>query len=126
MKRCLTAWLVAAIVLATSAIAGLAHDAGTGPNGGPRVDAGKYHVEFVADGGTTVSVYITSADDKPVAATGFKANAIFVVGAQPVRFTLTPADAQKLTGTAPVAVPAGAKGAIQLTAPDGTTAQAKF
>jgi len=63
---------------------------------------------------------------KPVATTGFKANAIFVVGSQTVRFTLTPAEGVKLVGTAPSPVPAGAKGAVQITAPDGATAQAKF
>ncbi|MBS0240599.1 MAG: hypothetical protein JSS20_00385 [Proteobacteria bacterium] len=105
---------------------GIAHEAGTGPHGGPKVDAGPYHAELVVDGSTTVAVYLTDEADKPVAPTGFKANAIFVVGAQPVRFALAPADKVKLAGTAPVAVPVGVKGAVQITAPDGSTAQAKY
>ncbi|MBL8588346.1 MAG: hypothetical protein JNK46_07440 [Methylobacteriaceae bacterium] len=42
------------------------------------------------------------------------------------RFPLQPADANRLVGTAPVAVPAGVKGAVQITTPDGATAQARF
>lgn len=118
--------LLFAMALVFSVAQAVAHETGPGPNGGAKVDAGKYHVEFVADGSTTIFVYLTDEDDKPVAATGFKANAIFVVGGQPVRFPLVPAGSKKLTGTAPVAVAPGVKGAIQLTAPDGTTAQAKF
>lgn len=116
----------AAAVVALTAGQGFGHEAGKGPNGGRKVDAGKYHAELVVDGSTNVAVYLTDEADKPVAATGFKANAIFVVGKQPVRFALTPADTTKLAGTAPVAVPAGVKGALQITAPDGSTAQAKY
>lgn len=42
------------------------------------------------------------------------------------RFPLTPAGGSRLAGTAPVAVPKGVKGAVQLTAPDGSTTQAKY
>lgn len=117
---------ITAAALALTAVQGFAHEAGSGPHGGPKVDAGKYHAELVVDGSSNVAVYLTDEADKPVATTGFKANAIFVVGTQPVRFALTPADNTKLTGTAPVAVPPGVKGAIQITAPDGSTVQAKY
>lgn len=90
------------------------------------MDAGKYHAELVANGSTTVTVFLSDETFKPVDATGFKANAILVVGAKPVRFTLSPAGNANLVGTAPVGVPAGAKGALQLTAPDASTSQAKF
>jgi len=104
----------------------LAHEPGKGPNGGLQVDAGNWHAELVANGTPTVVVYLSDADGKTIPATGFKANAVFVVDGKPQRFTLEAADAAKLIGTAPVALPAGAKGAVQLTAPDGKTGQAKF
>ena len=91
-----------------------------------RVDAGKYHTELLVDGTPNVVVFLSDADDKPIAATNFKANAIFIVDGKSLRFALTPADGSKLIGTAPAAVKPGVKGAIQLTAPDGETVQGKF
>lgn len=104
----------------------LAHEPRPGPNGGMMVDAGSYHAELLVDGSETVTLFLFDADDKPVESAGFKANAILVVNAKPARFPLEPAGGQKLVGKAPGPVVAGVKGAVQLTAPDGTTAQAKF
>ena len=104
----------------------LAHEATKGTNGGMRVDAGKYHTELVANGSTTVVVFLSDAADKPVPAAGFKATAILVVDGKPQRFSLEPADGARLVGTSPVVVAVGVKGVIQLTAPDGTTAQGKY
>ena len=73
-----------------------------------------------------MTVFLFDAADQPVESAGFKANAILVVNAKPARFPLEPAGGQKLTGKAPGPVQAGVKGAVQLTAPDGSTAQAKF
>ena len=115
--------LAAALVAAPAAFA---HEAAKGKNGGLRVDAGKYHAELVVDGTPAVAVFLSDADDKPIPAAGFKANAILVIDGKSQRFELVPADGSKLTGTAPAPVNPGAKGAIQITAPDGTTAQAKY
>ncbi len=115
--------LAAAIVAAPAAFA---HEAAKGKNGGLRVDAGKYHAELVVDGTPTVAVFLSDEDDKPIPAAGFKANAILVIDGKSQRFDLVPAEGSKLTGTAPAAVKPGAKGAIQITAPDGLTAQAKY
>lgn len=115
--------LVAVLVAAPAAFA---HEAAKGKNGGLRVDAGKYHAELVVDGTPAVAVFLSDADDKPIPAAGFKANAILVIDGRSQRFELVPAEGSKLTGTAPAAVNAGVKGAIQITAPDGTTAQAKY
>ncbi|MFG1481135.1 hypothetical protein V5F53_21160 [Xanthobacter sp. V4C-4] len=105
----------------------LAHEPGAGANGGVRVDAGRFHAELVADGTPAVSLFLSDGTDKPVPAEGFKANAILVVDGKAQRFPLVPfAGSNRLAGTAPVAVPKGAKGAIQITAPDGSTAQAKY
>ncbi len=114
-----------AIVLMTGAVAH-AHEAAKGRNGGLRVDAGTFHTELVVDGTPTVTVFLSDADDKPIAAAGFKANAILVIDGKSQRFELAPADGSKMIGTAPSAVKPGIKGAIQLTAPDGTTGQAKY
>jgi len=104
----------------------LAHEPAQGPNGGLQVDAGAYHAELVADGTPKVMIFLSDAEGKAISAAGFKANAIFVVDGKPQRFSLEPADGAKLVGTAPVGVPAGAKGAVQLTAPSGATGQAKY
>lgn len=119
--------LAAALIgLALAAGPALAHEPAKGPNGGLQVDAGDWHAELVANGTPTVTIHLADADGKAIPAAGFKANAIFVVDGKPQRFTLAPADGSRLVGTAPVAVPAGVKGAVQLTAPDGKSGQAKF
>ncbi|HRK24585.1 MAG TPA: hypothetical protein PLQ11_06495 [Beijerinckiaceae bacterium] len=117
--------LTAAVFLAGSLA--FAHEPRKGPNGGALVDAGKsYHIELIATGTPEVMLILSDSADKPVASTGFKASAIIVVDGKPQRFALEPTDGGRLVGRAPVAVPAGSKGAVQLTAPDGTTSQAKF
>ena len=103
-----------------------AHEAAKGVNGGLRVDAGKYHTELLADGSTKVIVVLSDQDDKPIPAAGFKGTAILVIDGKSQRFALEPADGSRMVGTSPVAVKAGVKGVLQLTAPDGTTAQGKF
>ena len=102
----------------------LAHEA-AGKNGGRMTDAGKYHVELVTKD-TTVEVYVSDGSEQPVPAAGFKGSAILVAGSKPARVTLVPADGNKLTGTAEVSLPANPRGAVQLTAPDGTSASGKF
>ena len=128
MTRRILPALLGTVVLGTVVLATplQAHEPGTGANGGVRVDAGHLHAELVADGTTAVSVFLSDASDKPIAADGFKANAILVVDGKAQRFPLTPGGAGRLAGVAPVAIPKGVKGAVQITAPDGSTAQAKF
>jgi hypothetical protein len=118
--------LVALCIAMAGALAVHAHEPQKGPNGGLRVDAGKYHAELVADGSPNVTLFLTDADYKPVPAMGFKANAIFVIEGKPQRFALEPLGEGKLAGAAPVPVPGGVKGAIQLAGPQGETAQAKY
>jgi hypothetical protein len=108
----------AIILLATSAFA---HEPRKGPNGGELVDAGVYHIEVAAKG-TTVDVFVSDNIDRPVSTAGFKALAIIVIEGKTQRVALQPtSDSKKLSGTAPAPV-VGIKGAVQLTAPDGTTA----
>jgi hypothetical protein len=101
-----------------------AHD-GKGPNGGQLVDAGKYHVELVGKG-TRLEVFVSDANDAPLPATGFKALAILVIEGKAQRIPLQPEGTDRLTGTAPAPLPSPPKGVVQLTAPDGTVAQARF
>jgi hypothetical protein len=117
---------IALSVILTSGSAVIAHEAAKGQNGGLRVDAGKFHTELLVDGTTTVTVFLSDVTDKPIAAKDFKANAIFVLDGKSQRFALTPSDGSKLVGIAPAPVKPGVKGAIQLTAPDGESAQGKF
>jgi hypothetical protein len=118
--------LAAAMFLAATSTT-LAHEPRPGPNGGMRVDAGtRYHAELVATGTPEVALFLYDANDKPIPAAGFRGNAILVIDGKTQRFALQPAEGSRMVGTAPVAVPKGVKGAVQLTAPDGTTAQAKF
>jgi hypothetical protein len=103
------------------AVPALAHEPRKGPNGGDLVDAGAYHIEVAAKG-TTVDVFVSDNIDRPVSAAGFKALAIIVIDGKTQRVALQPTgDSKRLSGTAPAAV-ATVKGAVQLTAPDGTTA----
>lgn len=97
-----------------------------GENGGVVVDAGQFHMELVADGTKTVTVYLSDTGGEPVSTEGFKANAIFVIDGKSQRFALEPVDGSRLVGTAPAPVEEGAKGVVQFTEPDGETAQAKF
>lgn len=119
--------VLAALVLSL-ALAGPsnAHEPRKGPNGGALVDAGKGHVELIANGSPDVMLVLSDITDKPVSAEGYKANAILIVAGKTQRFSLSFAEGSKLQGKAPVDIPAGVKGAIQIIAPDGATSQAKF
>jgi hypothetical protein len=115
------------MALAASALLTLpvhAHEA-SGQHGGRVADAGKYHVELVAKG-ETVDVFVMDGEQKPLPAAGFKGTVILVVGGKPARVPLEPADGNRLSGKAAVALGDSPKGAVQLTAPDGATASGKF
>lgn len=117
----------AAVALALASSAPLsAHEAAKGRNGGFLVDAGTYHAELLLDGSTNVVVFLSDVDDKPIAAAGFKATAILIIDGKSQRIELTPRDASKLIGAAASPVKPGVKGVVQLTTPDGGTAQGKF
>ena len=112
---------VGALIVASPVIA---HEVAKGPNGGRIAEAGDYHVELVA-GNDVVDVFLTDANDKPVTSAGFKGLAILVIGGKSARVTLAPAGDARLSGNAP-GVTSGVKGVVQITGPNGKTAQAKF
>jgi hypothetical protein len=94
-------------------------------HGGRLAAAGPYHVELVAKD-TAIEVFLIGENDKPVDPMGFKGVAIFSLGGKAERVTLAPSEKNKLSGTAAAALPVNPKGAVQLTAPDGKTATARF
>jgi hypothetical protein len=116
--------LMIAALLSWSTCASWAHDH-KGPNGGRVEDAGTYHIELVSKS-DKVELFVSDANLKPIPATGFKAIAIFAVDGKSQRILLEPAGSARLSGTATAALPARPKGVVQLTGPDGKTAQAKF
>jgi hypothetical protein len=101
----------------------LAHES-KGPNGGRQVDAGKNHVELVAQG-STLEVYVSDAAGKPLDPSAFKGVAILVVNGKPARIQLSPSS-DKLVGKAQTEISNTVKGAIQITDAMGVTSQAKF
>ena len=115
------------LVLAVALLAGLPADA-HGPksqHGGRIVNAGSYHAELVAKE-RAIEIFLLGHDDKPVDLKGFKGVAILNVDGKAERITLAPSEKDALSGTAATALPANPKGAVQLTAPDGKTATARF
>jgi hypothetical protein len=120
----LLAVALAVLVIASNAHAHAPH---AGPNGGKVIHVGaNYHVELVASGTTEVVLHLMDMDDKPIPADGFRATAILVVNGQTIRFPMQPGGGSRLVGTAPVAVPAGVRGAVQITTPQGVTVQARY
>jgi hypothetical protein len=117
--------LFVATALAASGAAAFAHAPKQGPHGGPQADAGSFHVEIVPDG-TALAVYLRDHSDKVFPSAGFKGTAILLIDGKPTRIPLAPDGDNKLTGTAPIALPAEPKGAVQLVTPAGQTVQAKF
>jgi hypothetical protein len=115
------------LTLGVALMAGLpayAHEA-KGSHGGRIADAGPYHAELVAKD-KVIEIFLTGENDKPVDPKGFKGVAIFTLGGKAERITLAPSERNNLSGTAATALPANLKGAVQLTAPDGKTATARF
>jgi hypothetical protein len=102
-----------------------AHEVEKGPNGGRVVEAGAHHVELVVKD-NAVNVFVTDASDKPISITGFKGVAIFTISGKAQRIPLEPKEGAHLSGTSPVALPAEPAGVVQITAPDGKTAQGRF
>ena len=117
--------IVALASVLISAIPTAAHEVEKGPNGGRVVEAGSNHIELVVNA-NGIDVFVTDASDKPVSIDGFKGVAIFTISGKAQRIVLEPKDGARLSGTAPVTLPAQPAGVVQLTAPDGKTTQARF
>jgi hypothetical protein len=120
----MTVRILAAVTLLLTALTAAAHEVAKGPHGGRVVEAGAYHVELVVEA-RSVDVFLTDSNEKPVSITGFKGLAILTVSGKAQRIELAPKD-DHLAGTSPVTLPAAPKGVVQLTAPDGKTAQGRY
>ena len=118
-------WIGALLFSFFFAEVALAHGPKLGPNGGPVVHAGNYHVELVAKN-TSLTVYLVNDADNAVDTKGYKATGIFVIDGKPVRIELAPSGLNKMAGQSTVALTNAPKGAVQIIAPSGNTAQAKF
>jgi len=107
-----------------AAMPAYAHEAKS-PHGGRLAVAGAYHAELVAKD-KAIEIFLTNESDKPVDTKGFKGVAIFSLGGKAERITLVPSERGALSGAAAADLPPVLKGAVQLTAPDGKTATARF
>ncbi|MBX9757461.1 MAG: hypothetical protein K2Y29_01705 [Beijerinckiaceae bacterium] len=107
-------------------VAGFAHaHEGVGPNGGKLIDAGSLHMELVSKG-SSIDVFVTDANDKPLPAAGFNGAAVLVIDGKPQRIQLAPAEANRLTGASAIEVPKNPRGAVQLQLPAGGSVQGRF
>lgn len=100
------------------------HDHAPGPHGGRVEAAGSWHAELVTRAGT-VAVYLSDGDGKPMPVAGFAAVAILKSAAKVARIPLSP-EGGRLAGRAEAALGERPTGAVRITAPDGTTASARF
>ena len=120
----LSTLILAAALLA--APAALADGPKVGPNGGPRADAGPYHVEVVLKGNDVV-LYVTDAADKPVDVAGAKGEATILANRQTQKVALEPAGGNTLKGQANLG---GAHDSVKvvtaLTMPGQKPVQARF
>jgi methionine-rich copper-binding protein CopC len=108
--------LILALAIAASPLAAAAHEMAKGPNGGPVVDSAGHHVELVAKGSELV-LFLTEADDKPLASAGTKnARAIVQDGGKTATVQLQP----------PQPLGSGARVVVSATMADGHTVQARF
>lgn len=122
MKRILLALSLAALPLGGLA----AHDLPKGPNGGQVVDSAGHHVEMVSTG-TDLVLFLTEGDTKPLASAGVKnARAIVQDGGKTSTVPLAPAEPNKLVGTLPTPLGAGARVVVSATMADGHAVQARF
>ena len=107
-----------------AALPACAHET-KGLHGGRHADAGPYHAELVVKD-KAIEVFLMDGSDKPVDPKGFKGVAIFNLNGKAERIVLVPSAKGALAGEAAVVFPPNPKGAVQLTAPDGKTATARF
>lgn len=119
------AFALLAAVVASLPAQSFAHAPKVGENGGAQTDAGGFHVQLVAKE-TSIDVYLRDHSNSAVPTAGFKGAAILVIDGKPLRIELSAAGDNRLTGTAPVALPQAPKGAVLITTSTGSIAQGKF
>jgi hypothetical protein len=114
------------LAIAAAPFGATAHEVAKGPNGGPVVDSSGHHVEMVAKGSELV-LFLTEADDKPLASARTKnARAIVQDGGKTATVQLQPAEPNKLIGALSQPLGSSARVVISVTMADGHTVQARF
>jgi hypothetical protein len=118
--------LILAMAITASPLAAAAHEMATGPNGGPVVESSGHHVEMVAKGSELV-LFLTKADDKPLASAGMKnARAIVQDGGETATIQLQPAEPNMLVGALAQPLGSGARVVVSAIMAEGHTVQARF
>ncbi|MBM6583212.1 hypothetical protein ILT44_23710 [Microvirga sp. BT689] len=125
MKHLILA-LALALAIVSAPLAAKAHEMANGPNGGPVVDSSGHHVEMVAKGSELI-LFLTEADDKPLASAGAKnARAIVQDGGKTATVQLQPAEPNRLVGALAQPLGTGARVVVSVTMTDGHAVQARF
>lgn len=110
------------LVLSTLPLAALAQV--KGPNGGTVVVVEGHAVEMVSSG-TELVIYLQDEDKKPTAARD-GARAVVQDGGKSTTVPLTPQPPNRLVGTLPAPLGAGARVVVSATLADGHRVQARF
>ncbi len=115
-----------AVALLFAPACSFAHSMDNGPHGGEVEDAnpGPLHIEATVKG-TTLNVYITDGDGKPIAASGVTGNAIVLAQKKKDAFDLAPVGSEMMTGTGSFAADPDMKALISVTV-SGVKQQALF
>jgi hypothetical protein len=112
--------------LALGTAPALAGEKDRGPNGGPVIDAGGYHVELVAKG-PALTLYVTTHEtDAPVPTTGATGFIVIQSKSGTERLDLATVEANQLTATAKADIAADAKIAVTFTIKDQKPASGRF
>ncbi len=118
--------LIFTLAIAAAPLGAAAHEMAKGPNGGPVVDSAGHHVEMVVKGSKLI-LFLTEADDKPLASAGTKnARAIVQDGGKTATVQLQPAEPNKLVGSLAQPLGSGARVIVSATMTDGHAVQARF
>jgi hypothetical protein len=117
--------LLVAAGLAVFAFAAAAHEMRSGPNGGQVVDAGPYHLELVAEQ-SKLTIFLSDADDKPVAAAGSSGRAIIQFDGKVATIRLEAGENNRLSGALPQPRSSSSRLAVTLTLGNGENLQARF
>ena len=124
MKR-LSAFAIAAALLAAPAWAQSHSHGAKGPNGGALEDVAGVHVEFVASG-NSLTFHVLNEDNKPVSAKGYSGSVLVVKGQDRETITLTTSGENTLKGEAKKPIAPGSAITLMIKTDGGKTGQAKY
>jgi hypothetical protein len=111
--------------LALFATDAAAHETQSGPNGGQVADAGSHHLEMVAEQ-SKLTIFLSDADDKPVAAAGASGRAIIQFDGKVTTIMLEAGEDNRLSGALPQPLSPSSRLAVTLTLGSSENLQARF